>query len=170
MKTILSLDLSSKSTGWSIFEDTKLIKSGVITASSRDVIARILKITREIKQILDEFPHINLIIAEEVRPEEDTQKIPNSHVYKVLMWLQAAIIFLIHEHYPKVQIEYVYPSEWRKACGIQTGRGIKRESLKTADIQFVKETYGISANDDEADAIGIGHAYVHQLSNEINWE
>jgi hypothetical protein len=35
---------------------------------------------------------------------------------------------------------------------------------------FVKETYNITVNDDIADAIGIGHAFVNQLNNEINWE
>ena len=47
---------------------------------------------------------------------------------------------------------------------------MRREALKVADINFVKETYNITVNDDIADAIGIGHAFVNQLNNEINWE
>ena len=66
-------------------------------------------------------------------------------------------------------MEYVYPGTWRKDCGIRTGRGIKREALKKADIQFVKDNYNIDVNDDIADAICIGHAY--QLNNQPghNW-
>ena len=37
------------------------------------------------------------------------------------------------------------------------------------DIAFVKKEYDIDVNDDIADAIGIGHAFVHHLDNEINW-
>jgi hypothetical protein len=47
-----------------------------------------------------------------------------------------------------------------KICGIKTGTGVRRESLKPQDIAFVKTIYNIEVNDDIADAIGIGHAYV----------
>lgn len=77
---------------------------------------------------------------------------------------------MIHDNFPKVEIEYVYPSEWRKQCGIKQGRGVRRDSQKVLDIQFVKETYGIDVNDDIADAIGIGHAYTNQLSDMMVWE
>ena len=82
------------------------------------------------------------------------------------MYLQAALVFFMHDNYPKVKIEYLYPSEWRSRCGLHTGRGIKREELKKADIAFVKKVYNIEVNDDIADAIGIGYAY---LSPEENW-
>ena len=76
----------------------------------------------------------------------------------------------MHEQHPHAVIEYVYPSEWRAACGIKNGRGVRRETQKANDILFVKNNYGIEVNDDIADAIGIGHAYVNQLTNEMNWE
>ena len=60
-------------------------------------------------------------------------------------------------------------SSWRATCGIKVGGGIKREELKTEDIKFVERNYNISVNDDIADAIGIGHAYINQSKNEINW-
>ena len=69
-------------------------------------------------------------------------------------------MFMIHDDFPKVKIIYTYPSEWRAACGIHTGPRIKREELKAADIKFASETYGSISNDDEADAICIGHAYL----------
>ena len=162
---ILSLDASTKSTGFAIFNNKKLEEYGCITASSTDVIKRINKIITELEQVLTKG-QVEKIIIEEVRPEQGK----NLQTYRVLMWLQAAINFLVHERFPKVKIEYTYPSEWRKACGIKTGRGVLRESLKPIDIAFVKKIYSIDVNDDEADAIGIGHAYVNQLNNEINWE
>ena len=69
---------------------------------------------------------------------------------------------MIHDNFPHIKIEYVHSGTWRKTCGIKTGRGIKREMLKLASITFVKEKYGITVNDDVADAICIGY---HTLNN-----
>ena len=166
---ILALGASTKSTGYAIFDDLKLINYGCLTASSTDVIKRIQKIIKELNEKVLSKYDIEKVIIEEVRPEI-ANGVNNLRTHKVLMWLQAALEFLLHEKYPKTKIEYVYPSEWRKACGIHTGRGVKRNSLKEADIDFVEQTYNIKVNDDEADAIGIGHAYINNLNNEINWE
>lgn len=165
---ILALDASTKSTGWAVFEDAKLQNYGCLTASSTDLIKRINKMIEGLKVIILSQENIDKIILEEVRPEETG--IQNLKTHKALMYLQAAIVFLIHDNFKSIEIEYVYPSEWRAKCGIKTGRGIQRTSLKTKDIDFVKDTYDIVVNDDIADAIGIGHAFVNNLENEINWE
>lgn len=47
--TLLSLDLSTKRTGYAIFKDKKLITYGYFSATSTDVINRIKKMTVEIK-------------------------------------------------------------------------------------------------------------------------
>ena len=161
---ILALDASTKSTGIALFEDKELIKYDYFTATSTDLIKRIQKIITNLNLFLSENK-VDKIILEEVRPETGT----NLNTYRALMWLQAAINFLIHENYSTVKIEYVYPSSWRAACNIKNGRGIKREELKQADIQFVYNKYNISVNDDIADAICIGHAHVHKLTDELNW-
>ena len=163
---ILSLDASTKSTGFAVFNETKLETYGCLTASSTDLVKRISKIITELEQVLSQNT-IDKIILEEVRPEQGLQ---NLKTHKALMYLQAAIVFLVHERFNTIEIEYVYPNEWRKACGIKTGSGVRRETLKPKDIQFVKDNYNITVNDDIADAIGIGHAYVNKLDNEINWE
>ena len=97
------------------------------------------------------------ILLEEVRP--DTGFNSNTNVWKALTWLQAAIAFLVHEKYSKTEIEYIYPSSWRSKIGIRTGRGVKRETLKEADIRYVKERFNIDVNDDIADSICINCAY-----------
>lgn len=152
---ILALDASTKSTGYAIFENKNLITSGCITSASTDVYKRIHIMRDSLDMILIRYPEIDQIILEEVLPEQK-----NQHTFKMLIYLQAAIEFLVWEKYPKVKISYILPNSWRSKCGIQTGRGVKRETLKAADIAFVKNTYGLTVNDDEADAIGIGHSYV----------
>lgn len=164
---LLSLDLSTKSSGVAIFDsDKKLIDYTCITASSTDLIKRIYKIIDELKLFCQKYNNIDTVVIEEVRPEGNQYGVGNQKTHKALMYLQAALIFFMHDNYPKIKIEYLYPSEWRSRCGLHTGRGIKREELKKADIAFVKKVYNINVNDDIADAIGIGYAY---LTPEENW-
>lgn len=166
---ILSLDLSTKSSGWAIFNEQELINYGCITSSSTDLIKRIHIMIDEIDRILQKN-EISKIIVEEVRPEGG-YGVGNQKTHKALMYLQAALEFLIHDNYnKKVEIEYIFPSSWRAKCGIKNGRGIKRTSLKEADIAFVKENFNLDVNDDEADAICIGFAnFKNDDNNEINW-
>ena len=60
---------------------------------------------------------------------------------------------------PKVEQEVLVASTWRSRIGIHTGRGIKRHQLKQADIEYVLNKYGISANDYVCDAICLKDAY-----------
>ena len=164
---ILSLDASTKSTGYAIFDEDKLITYGCISASSQDNIKRINKMKEEIAKLLTEYSNITTVVIEEVRPDMG-QTIPQT--MKVLFWLQAAIAFLIHDEFTTVKLIFTYPSEWRSKCNIATGRGIKREQLKQEDIKFVKNKFNIDVNDDIADAIGIGYAYYVSTNKELNWE
>lgn len=156
MKT-LSLDLSSKSSGWSVFDEKELHEYGCITSASTDLIKRIHIMTDNIQELIKKY-NINKVVVEEVRPEMGTQ---NIKTHRALMWLQAAVAIMLHDEY-KLELEYIYPSEWRKICGIKTGGGIRRETLKQRDIEFVKNKFNLDVNDDIADAIGIGYAYLHQ--------
>ena len=165
---ILSLDLSTKSSGWAVFKDKVLTNYGCITSASTDLIKRIHVMTDGLEKIIIEN-NIEKIIVEEVRPDAGGG---NLQTHRALMWLQTALAFLVHDNFKTIEIEYIYPSSWRAKCGIKNGRGIKRETLKEADIRFVKETYGIDVNDDTADAIAIGHSQLYESkdSGDLNWE
>lgn len=152
---ILSIDASTKSTGWAIFEDQNLIESGFIAASGKDALDRIEYMRAELRKVYDEHLPQEIII-EDVIPDDVNN---NQSVFKSLMYLQAAIVLEFHKS--KKTLHFFVSSEWRKLCGIRTGRGIKRAELKSADIKFVKDTYNIDSNDDECDAICIGYAYTH---------
>lgn len=156
---IMAIDASTKSSGIAIFQDTELIYCNCITSSSNDLIKRIKTITKGIEQILSNY-QIDKIILEEVRPESAGN---NLKTHKALMWLQASIAFMVYDNPQKIEIEYIYPSSWRASCGIHTGRGIKRDELKAADIAFVKKKFNLDVNDDIADAIGIGFSYTNKL-------
>ena len=153
---VLSLDASTKSTGWAVFENKELKSYGCLVANSDNKFKRIISIVQGIKDIITEHD-IEKIVLEEVRPEVNGK---NLTVLKALMYLQAAIEFLVYQEFPKIKTEYLYPNQWRKTCGIAVGRGQTRNALKPKDIVFVKQKYNIDVNDDIADAIGIGYAYL----------
>ena len=160
---ILALDASTKATGYAIGQDGILIQHGCITSSSKDVIKRIIKMRDQLSKLIEDN-NIEKIVIEQVRPEY------NSHTNKVLMWLQAAVIIAAYEVNQKIQYEFIGASTWRAALNIKQGRGIKRQTLKPQDIQYVQNKYNIKVNDDQADAICIFDAYWQKFDNEINWE
>ena len=159
---VLTLDLSTKSTGYAIGTD-KLETSGQIKSNYKNVIQRIIKMREQIKTLIKNY-NIEKIIMEQVRPDF------NIHTNKVLMWLQATVIISAYEINNKIEYDFLNPSEWRAIVKIKQGRGIYRETLKAEDIQYVKDTYNLIVNDDEADAICLFDAYNLKNDNEINWE
>jgi Holliday junction resolvasome RuvABC endonuclease subunit len=128
---ILSLDLSSKSSGWCVGDGEKIIDYGCITSSSTSNIKRIIIMRDNIVEIIKKY-NIEQITIEEVRTDYK-----NAHTYKILTWLQGVIAIAVYEINPKIEITYIQPSSWRSKIGIHTGRGIKREELKKADIDYV---------------------------------
>jgi Holliday junction resolvasome RuvABC endonuclease subunit len=162
---ILALDLSSKSSGYAVGDGLELIDHGCITSASTSNVKRIIKMRDGIAEVIKKY-NITEIVTEEVRTDYK-----NAQTYKVLNWVQGAVVIAAYEINPKIEITYIQPSSWRAAVGIHTGRGIKRDELKKADIKHVEDRYGILVGDDEADAIGILDAYVAKnVSNEINFE
>lgn len=164
---ILAIDASTKSSGFAVFYDKELIYSCCKVSNSQDLIIRIEKMADYVQQIIAMYPDIEKIILEEVLPEGSKG---NIKTHKALMWLQAAIAIRVHNIYPHVKIEYIYPSEWRAAVGVKTGRGIKRTELKEKDINLVQEKFGLKVNDDHADAILIGYGYYLLNKNKINFK
>ena len=162
MANYLFLDLSTKSSGYAISDSQgKMINYGCIQSTSENVLKRISIMQDQIAKIIDDY-NIEKIIAEEVRTDYK-----NPHVYKILTWVQGAILLAAYRINPNIEYELIQPSSWRSKIGVQTGRGIKRDELKKADIKYVADKYGIKANDDVCDAICIMDA--HFAVKDFDW-
>ena len=155
MAIIMAIDGSTKSTGIAIFNGENLVHYECISSTKTDTLARIKLMTSKIKELHQKY-EVTEVIMEDVIPEDVHH---NDNVYTSLKYLQAAVVLGLHDYGQSVN--FYVSSEWRKKCGIRTGRGIKRETLKAADVAFVKSNYNIDVNDDIADAICIGWAYTH---------
>ena len=83
-----------------------------------------------------------------------------------------------------IEYTFINVGTWRHDIVINTGDK-NRDSKKIRSINKANELFnldlkcvftksgkydGDKSDDDIADAIGIGHAFVNQLNNEINWE
>ena len=66
---ILALDLSTKSSGYAVFNNQELIAHGYITAGSANLYHRIQKMTNEIKTIA-ETNKVEKAVIEDVIPED----------------------------------------------------------------------------------------------------
>lgn len=153
----LALDMSTKSSGWAIFDNQSLKSYGCITSDNENVYKRIDKMINELNKILSQYK-VDSIAIEDVIPEDVRN---NQNVFKKLTYLQGFVLHLLNKR-NITNIKFFVASEWRKKCGIKTGRGIERNTLKQKDIQFVKDQYGLDVNDDVADAICIGYAHTNK--------
>lgn len=156
---VMSIDGSSKSTGVAILEEKNVLYYENIIANEVDPLVRIKKMAKRIGEIYDEYKP-DKIVMEDILPQDVRN---NQQVFKILHYLQAAIVLELHgKNAP--QVELYVASHWRKLIGVKTGRGVKRESLKQAVKDYIKIQYGIEANDDVCDGIAIGAAWFNENS------
>lgn len=153
---ILSIDASTKSTGIAIFQQDKLIHYECISAKSDNKYKRILIMVQKIVQLYQKYKPTD-IIMQDILPQDVKH---NQNIFKALIYLQAAIILQLYKK--GINVNLYVASHWRSLVNIKVGRGIKRETLKKASQELVKNKYQIDVNDDISDAICIGIAYLQQ--------
>lgn len=165
---VLALDQASHTTGYAIFDDTKLITSGTFEASGREEIERIASVKYWVLSMIGNWKP-DVIGLEGIQFQEaiGTQHIGVT-VFETLAHLQGVLMILCYEN--KIKFEICPTNTWRHACGV---KGRSRADKKRSMQNLVKEWYGVNVTDDVADAIGIGR-YLAQKVNKYNavvdWE
>ena len=145
---VIGFDQASKITGYSIFEDGKLIRCGIIKVTTGDANERLYKMFRSIVVLIgDEKPDVVCI--------EGTHFQNNQNGFKILAQLQGMIMgALALVGIPLVEYP---PALWRSKAGIKEGRGVKREELKQLAVDYAKEHFDVECSNDEAEAIVISY-------------
>ena len=146
---IVSLDQSTRCSGYAYFEGGKYIESGVIdmSKSKLETDKRSFEMAKECWKIIKKYKPEVLFI-------EDVQSQANPKTMIILARLAGMIIGYAEAH--KVQVHIITPSQWRSMLNFKLGAGVKRQELKQQSIDYVKDTYGIDAPEDEAEAIALG--------------
>lgn len=148
-KRLISIDSSTKKSAYAIFDNDIYIRSELINLEKiRNMDERFMQMSLQLVNTLIRYQPEVVYIEETVVPR-------NVQTQRFLTRLQGVVYgYCITNH---CQFHTIRPTEWRKIVGIKQGKK-KRDELKEEAVKLVKELFGISVNDDQAEAILIGLA------------
>jgi len=163
---ILGLDMSSKSSAYSLFKDNKLIeyKLWKIPDEITDWRERILWMGSQLDECIKTH-NIDIIYCEDV-PLIQT----NPQTLKILSALQGMVIGVVSSN--GLNVEFISVSKWRSNLGLFTGKRDKmtRIEMKKSSIEYVNKTFGLNLiwkspsskynQDDLSDAINIAWSQI----------
>lgn len=154
VKKIISLDTSSVCTGWGFYKDGNYVKSGTINLKNiKDVNTRMKTMTEKIKELIEKYKPDHVVI-------EDIVVERNWHTFKVLAIIIGSVYGLCIDK--GISYSCLSPSAWRNM--IDSGKKPrKRDELKVWGLNKVKMITNNTINDDEADAILVGYAYINNV-------
>lgn len=151
MSKVLSMDQSTRVSGYCLFQDDEYVCSGIVdmSKSKLDTYDRSFEMAKALWGVIKEHNPDYLII-------EDTQQQSNVQTVITLARLQGMIIGYAEAHGVKVHI--LLPSQWRSVLNYSQGPKVKRAELKKQSIEYVKNKYGFKKPEDEAEAIALNDA------------
>lgn len=154
---ILSIDQATVKTGIAIHNGNKLDMYDLINLKDEDEEHRVetmmIKICDYIKKNKPDF-----VVIEDIALQR------NPATLIMLARLQGAIIGYCE--FNRIPYDITKPPNWRKVLGFKQGRGIKRPQLKKQAIEYVRDKYGLTLQDDICESICIGDAYLISAETE----
>lgn len=141
---ILAFDQASRCSGYSVFEDQKLIAQGTFTFTQSNMGVRLTHIRDKISSLIEQY-RPDLIAFEDIQLQQ------NVETFKVLAHVFGIVWELAEEL--NIKNESILAGTWRKGLGI-IGRA-RPEQKKNAQ-RWVYNNFNLSVSEDAADAICIG--------------
>lgn len=160
---ILALDQASHITGWSVFDDARLVRYGTMDVEVEDETKRFHEIKMWLMSMIENW-HPDLIGIEGIQYQQNF----GVTTFQTLARLQGVLMELCYEL--SIPFKICPTNTWRAHCGV---KGTQRADRKRSMQLLVKKWFDISVSDDEADAIGIGKylADTNKKQTElVNWE
>ena len=162
----LGLDMSSKSSAYSIFNDNKLIeyKLWKIPDEIKEWRERILWMGKQLDDCIKTHS-IDKIYCEDV-----PLIMANPQTLKILSALQGMVIGVVSSN--NLDVEFVSVSKWRSDLGLFTGnrKDVKREEMKKSSIDYANKTFELDLvwkspsskynQDDLSDAINVAWSQI----------
>lgn len=163
MTRILSLDISSVSTGYAIFDNDQLIHYGIIdTSKIKKHSERLFNFEIQLKDIIEKWDP-------EVIAAEDIYKGRNPKTHKILA-LYHGITYKLCFQYLESDPSVLYAGEIRSIVGNAYNAILKKKGVKDKELTFafIKDKYSFSSfefkkHNDITDAIAIGLAIANIL-------
>lgn len=139
---ILSLDLSTKSSGYAVFEDEVLVDYGVIKSTDKDLLVRGNYMAEFVRLLCEKYGKFDLVGI------EDLKIIHNQSVLVMLAQVQGMVLRELKEQ----DVKFVFPTVWRKEFKLNG----KRADAKAKAIKLCGELGYEVECDDDAEAILLG--------------
>lgn len=166
----LGLDMSSKSSAYSIFKDDELIeyKLWKIPDEIKEWRTRILWMGKQLDACIKSHS-IDKIYCEDV-----PLIMANPQTLKILSALQGMVIGVVSSN--NLEVEFVSVSKWRSDLGLFTGKqkDMSREEMKKSSIEYANRTFGLDLvwkspsskynQDDLSDAINVAWSQIKPKS------
>ena len=161
---LLALDQASRTTGYAIFEDDQLVKSGTFTLRSDDIGERLVAYRKHIEQLIVEND------IEEVAFEDIQMQRPQNNVktFKVLAEIFGVTQEFLAEN--KHSYHIVSSNTWKSKLQI---KGTHSDEQKRNAQLYVQEHFNKKVSRDESDAICIGASIVldnKKKKADFNWD
>lgn len=158
-KRLLTLDQSSKTTGYAIFEDNKLKTYGKFTVDDDNTDIRLVKIRQKVQELITRH-NIDEVVFEDIQQQNNVAN--NVQTFKILAEVYGVISEYLEEN--KIPHSTILSTSWKSALGI---KGRTRPEQKKNAQNYVFENYGVKPTQDESDAVCIGLAHIKQ--NQCAW-
>lgn len=164
---ILALDQATHITGYSIFDNEKLVTSGTFQTELKDEFARVNAIKNWLISMVESWQP-DLIGLEDIQFQKFNNQMVGVTTYKTLAHLQGVLMEVCFENDWNYQI--CAPATWRAHNKV---KGKSRVDKKKSMQKLIKEWFDITVNEDESDAIGIGKYLAETKQGSVivyNWE
>lgn len=150
---ILAFDQASRTSGYAVFDDDKLVDYGKFTFEDVDFGMRLLRIRERVDKLIEKYQPNKVYF-------EDIQLQDNVETFKKLAEVFGVIDELLTEK--DIPHEAILSVTWKSALNI---KGKLRADQKRNAQEWVINTYNIKPTQDECDAICIGkYASMQDLS------
>ncbi len=165
IRRTLALDQSTRINGWSIYDNTELVKYGIFISYCDDEIERDTEIKNWLINMINTWQP-DMIGLEGIQYQQNVNM--SVTVFETLARLQGILMNTCHEL--KIPYNICPTNTWRHYCGV---KGRARVDKKRSMQLLAKKWFDVSVTDDEADAIGIGKYVAECLNKQVeifNWE
>ena len=162
MSKVMSVDQSTRCSGYCLVEDNEYVCSGVIDMSKSELETpeRSFEMAKAIWKLIKKYEPDYLII-------EDVQNQSSTKTVIILARLQGLILGYAEAH--GVQTHILAPTVWRRELSYSQGPKVKRAELKQQSADYVKKNYGFVKSEDENEAIALNDAARKKLKIDDLW-
>ena len=148
---ILSLDLSTKSSGFAVFEDEVLVDYGVIKNTNKDILVRGNYMAEFVRLLCEKYGKFDLVGIEELKV------LSNQSTLVKLAQVQGMVLRELKDQV----VKFIMPTVWRKSFELNG----KRAEAKAKAIKLCNELGYEVECDDDAEAILLGIYFQNVLTD-----